>query len=295
MRLAGCFTAIATPFRDGAVDFESLGRLIDLQIDGGVAGIVPCGTTGESPTLSVKEHDAVVQFSVERAKGRCAVFAGTGSNATNLAIERTKAAKAAGATGALLATPAYNKPTQEGLFRHYEAIVRGVPGFPVVLYEVPGRTCVSLDVETCARLCVFDEVIAIKEASGKLERVTRLRQTTDLAILSGDDAMTLPMISLGATGVVSVASNVVPGDVSALVTAATDGDFAEALRLHDRLDPLFTALFLETNPGPVKYALERCGVFTSGEPRLPLVAPGEKARKAVDAVLARLGCLAGAR
>jgi len=289
VRLAGCFTAIATPFRNGNVDIESLAKIVEHQIEGGVAGIVPCGTTGEASTLTSKEYDDVVKRVVEFAAGRVPVFPGTGSNSTAAAVEKTRHAREAGASGALVVTPYYNKPTQEGLFRHFEAIAKAVPGFPIILYEIPGRTAVSIDVETCARLCVYNNIVAIKEASGKLERVTKLRQLTDLAVLSGDDASTLPIMALGGTGVVSVASNLVPADVCALVAAAAEGETQEALRMNDRLDDFFRALFLETNPAPVKYALHRAGIFASDEVRLPLVTVGDKTRKEMDAAMAKLG------
>jgi 4-hydroxy-tetrahydrodipicolinate synthase len=200
-----------------------------------------------------------------------------------------------GATGALVVTPYYNKPTQEGLLRHYEAISKGAPGFPIMLYEIPGRTCVSLDVETCARIAeACPNVVAIKEASGKPERTTALRARTRLAVLSGDDALTLPILSLGGTGVVSVVSNVFPAEVSALVAAALKGNYTKANEINDRLEPITRALFLETNPSPVKHALAKLGIFASREVRLPLVAPGERTRKEIDAALERCGAAARA-
>jgi 4-hydroxy-tetrahydrodipicolinate synthase len=286
----GVFTAVATPFHDGKIDYDSLARVVAHQVEGGVRGIVPCGTTGEAPTLTEKEHHDVVQFVVREANRRCLVLAGSGSNSTAATIEKTRFARDAGADGALLVSPYYNKPTQEGLFRHFEAVVRGVPGFPIVLYDIPGRTCVSIEVETCVRLAKFDQIVAVKEAAGKPERITALRQLTSLTLLSGDDALTLPFMALGASGVVSVASNVVPAEVVALVAAAAEGRLAEARTLHERLSPLFRALFLETNPAPVKYALERCGLIRSCEVRLPLVAPGEKARKEMNLALEQIGC-----
>lgn len=286
----GCFTALATPFRDGRVDYETLARLVEHQIAGGVRGIVPCGTTGESPTLSEKEHHEVVEFVIRQAKRRCLVLAGTGSNCTAVAIERTVHARDAGADGALLVTPYYNKPTQEGLFQHFEAIANAVPGFALILYDIPGRTGVSLEVETVVRLSKINNIAGIKEAAGKVERITALRQATSLYLLSGDDAMTLPMMALGAHGVISVASNVMPADVAGLVQAAADGNFGRARELHEQLAPMFRALFVEPNPAPVKYALERIGIFKNSDVRLPLVPVTERARREVQNALALSGC-----
>lgn len=287
---AGAFTAIATPFRDDRIDPESLARLVHSQIEGGVAGLVPCGTTGESPTLTEKEHEEVVRFVVAEAKGRCAIWVGTGSNNTAKAVFLTQKARALGATGALVVSPYYNKPTQEGLFRHFEAIAKAAPGFPVMLYEIPGRTGVSIDVETCARIeDACPNVVAIKEASGKPDRTTRLRATTGLAVLSGDDALTLPIMALGGTGVVSVVSNVAPGEVAALVAAAARGDFAKANEINDRLEELTRAMFLETNPAPVKWALHRAGILATPDVRLPLVVPAERTRREIDGALERFG------
>lgn len=292
----GCHTAIATPFRNDRVDFDSLARLVARQLEGRVTGIVPCGTTGESPTLSDAERESIVQFVVKEAGGRAAILVGTGSNNTAKVVFHTKKARDAGATGALVVTPYYNKPTQEGLYRHFEAIAKAVPGFPIVLYEIPGRTAVSLDVDTIARLARdFPNVAAIKESSGRPERVTLIRAKAPCAVLSGDDALTLPVLSLGGTGVVSVVSNVLPGEVSALVTAAARGDFAEALRINDRIAPLTQALFLETNPTPVKYALAKLGVFAADEVRLPLVTASEATRRAVDRALDKAHATASTR
>jgi len=289
MKIRGCYTAIATPFRGEKVDFDSLGKLLEHQVAGGVAGVVPCGTTGESPTLTEREHEEVIAFVVRETRGRCAVVAGTGSNSTAAAAARTRAALDAGATAALLVTPYYNRPTQEGLFRHFEAVARAAPGLPIWLYEIPSRTGVSLDVETCARLSAVDGIVAIKEASGKPERTARLRQSTRLEVLSGDDALTLPILALGGCGVVSVVSNVAPAEVSALVEAALRGDRADAIRRNERLADLTAALFLETNPTPVKEALRLKGLFASAEPRLPLVPVSASTRERLQRALAELG------
>jgi 4-hydroxy-tetrahydrodipicolinate synthase len=279
MKIGGCYTALATPFRGEKVDFASLGKLVEHQVAGGVAGVVPCGTTGESPTLTEREHEEVIAFVVRETRGRCAVIAGTGSNSTAVAAARA----------ALLVTPYYNRPTQEGLFRHYEAIARAAPGFPLWLYEIPSRTGVSLDVETCARLSAVDGVVAIKEASGKPERTARLRSATRLDVLSGDDALTLPILALGGCGVVSVVSNVVPAEVVALVAAALRGDRDDAMRRNERIAELTAAMFAETNPSPVKEALARRGLFASAEVRLPLVPVSPATRARIERALAELG------
>lgn len=288
-QLRGCFTAISTPFLNGKVDYDSLGRLIEHQMEGGVQGIVPCGTTGESPVLTETEHHDVVEFTIRQCKNKCFVIAGTGSNSTAVAVERTRHARDAGASAALIVAPYYNKPTQEGLYRHFEAIARAIPDFPIVLYDIPGRTGVAIEVETVVRLAKFDQIAAIKEASGKLERTTQLRQATQLSILSGDDAATLPSMALGASGVISVASNLVPRDMVALTKAALEGRMDEARRIHDRLNPLFRALFLETNPSPVKFALARAGIFTSHEIRLPLVPPSERVAREIETAMVQTG------
>jgi 4-hydroxy-tetrahydrodipicolinate synthase len=286
---SGCYTAIATPFANDRVDFESLARLIAHQIEGGVTGLVPCGTTGESPTLSDSEHEEVVRFTVREAAGRCAVLVGTGSNNTAKVVSQTKKARDAGATGALVVTPYYNKPTQEGLFRHYEAVSKAAGDMPVVLYEIPGRTCVSLEVETVARIVAsFANVVAIKEASGKPERTSAIREKCNCYVLSGDDALTLPIMALGGTGVVSVVSNVIPGEVSALAAAALRGDFAKANEINDRIAQITRAMFVETNPSPVKYALKCLGIFANCDVRLPLVPPSDRARKEIEAALGRV-------
>lgn len=271
MRTAeGVFTALATPFRGDRVDREALTRLVEAQIAAGVAGLCPCGTTGESPTISEDEHREIIETVVAAARGRVPVVAGTGSNDTRHAVALTKQAKAAGAVGALVVSPYYNKPTQEGLYRHFRAVADD-GGLPVMLYHIPGRTAGAIEVETVARLWKAGGMFALKEAQGHVDRVTRLREACGIPILSGDDALTLPFISLGAVGVVSVASNVVPAELVALVRDALAGRRAEALAAHEALTPLFRALFQETNPIPVKAALKLLGVFPSDEVRLPLV------------------------
>jgi 4-hydroxy-tetrahydrodipicolinate synthase len=271
MRTAeGVFTALATPFRGDRVDREALARLVEAQVAAGVAGLCPCGTTGESPTISEEEHREIIETVVAAARGRVPVVAGTGSNDTRHAVALTKQARAAGAVGALVVSPYYNKPTQEGLYRHFRAVADD-GGLPVMLYHIPGRTAGAIEVETVARLWKAGGMFALKEAQGHVDRVTRLREACGIPILSGDDALTLPFVAMGAVGVVSVASNVVPAKLVALVRDALAGRRVEALAAHEALTPLFRALFLETNPIPVKAALKLLGVFPSDEVRLPLV------------------------
>ena len=276
MELAGCFTAIVTPFRAGAVDWNALGRLVELQIEAGITGIVPVGTTGESPTLDFDEHRKVIEFVAERVDHRCLVIAGTGGNSTAEAVELTRHAAAIGVDATLQVTPYYNKPTPEGLYRHF-AMVADKGGLPVILYNVPGRTAREIPIEVIQRLAGHPLVAAVKEAGGSVDRVSATLADTDITILSGDDSLTLPMMAVGAKGVISVASNVVPAKVCELVQAALDGDFERARSLHFLLYPLFRDLFIETNPIPVKAALAHLGLIAE-EYRLPLcpMSPGHK-------------------
>ena len=267
---SGSLVAIVTPFRNGRVDERALGELIEFQIANGTDGIVPCGTTGESATLSHEEHERVVAFSVEAVRRRVAVIAGTGSNSTDEAVSLTRHAKQAGADGALLITPYYNKPTQEGLFRHYKAVAEAVD-LPIVLYNIPGRTGINLAPATVARLTSFRTIVSIKEGSASLQQVCEtIKLCGDrITVLSGDDALTLPMLAVGAKGVITVTANIVPKDMAGMVDAWTAGDLEKARQLHYKLYPLFTALFYETNPIPVKEALAMMGKI-DGELRLPL-------------------------
>ena len=267
----GTYTASVTPLRDGKVDEAALERLVRLQVRGGVDGIVPVGTTGESPTLDYEEHIRVIERSVKFAGGRVKVIAGTGANSTREAIYLTEEAAKVGADASLQVAPYYNKPTQEGLYRHFREIA-GATKLPIILYSIPGRCGVEIAIETVARLAAdCPTVVAIKEAGGNADRVSQLRAACGprFAILSGDDALTLPFMAVGAHGVVSVASNVMPREVSRMVRAFAAGDLKGALRLHTRLYPLFKDLFVETNPVPVKAALAMLGVMTD-EVRLPL-------------------------
>ncbi len=267
---SGSLVAIVTPFRKGVVDERALGDLIEFQIANGTDGIVPCGTTGESATLSHEEHDRVVAVTVEVVKQRVPVIAGTGSNSTDEAIALTKHAKQAGADGALLITPYYNKPTQEGLFRHYKAVAEAVD-IPLVLYNIPGRTGVNMLPATVARLVTCRNVVAIKEGSGSVQQASDVIQLCGerMTVLAGDDSLTLPMMALGGKGVITVTANILPKEMAGLVDAALANRWDEARRLHYKLSPLFAALFYETNPIPVKEALGMMGKIDP-EVRLPL-------------------------
>jgi len=267
----GTFTALVTPFRNGDVDFAALEKLIESQIAAGITGLVAVGTTGESPTLTHEEKENVIQRTVKIAKGRGKVIAGTGTNSTRDAIESTKFAEKAGVDGALLVAPYYNKPSQEGLFRHFKATA-GATKLPIMLYNIPGRCAVDILPETVVRLAeACKNIVAIKEASGSVERVGDLRRRLpdEFTILSGDDSLTLPFMSVGAVGVVSVASNLFPAEVGALVRACESDDYKSAQALQRKLLPLFKDLFIEPNPVPVKAALGWRGAM-SGEVRLPL-------------------------
>lgn len=266
----GIHTALITPFRSGQVDEEALRAHVERQIEAGVDGVIPCGSTGESATLSHLEHRRVVEIVVEAARGRVAVMAGTGSNSTREAIELTLHAKQAGADGALLLSPYYNKPTQEGIYAHYAAIAEATK-FPLVLYNVPGRTSSNIAPEIVGRLARLENVVGIKEASGNLDQMAHVlaKCPADFAVLSGDDSLTLPLLALGGKGVISTTSNVAPRHVCDLVRRFQRGDLAGAQAIHYALLPLFDVLFCETNPIPVKAAAAELG-WCSPEIRLPL-------------------------
>ncbi len=287
---AGCTVALVTPFRDGEVDYEALRGLVDWQVEQGTPCLSPVGTTGESPTLSHDEHERIIATVVERAAGRAKVVPGTGSNATTEAIRLTKFAAKAGADGALLVAPYYNRPTQEGLYAHFAKIAEACD-LPQVLYNIPSRTGRNVEVETIERLSYLDPIVAVKEASGSLDQVSDLIVRTDLTILSGDDSLTLPMMAVGASGVVSVAANLVPKDVMALIEAFRSGDLAGAQARHARLFPLCRDLLgVATNPIPLKQALKLLG-RGNGELRLPLCPPDERGIEALRRGLVRHGLL----
>ena len=278
----GTYTAIVTPFRDGgAIDEAAFAQLIEWQIESGITGIVAVGTTGESPTLDSAEHTRVIELTVKAARGRCKIIGGTGSNSTAEAISLTEEAEGAGADAALLVTPYYNKPTQEGLFRHFKAIAARTK-LPIILYSVPGRCGIEIAVDTAVRLArECPNVVCIKEAGGSVDRVNQLRMAlpAEFTILSGDDSITLPSMCAGAEGVISVASNIIPREMARMVQAFTEGRLEEARGLHGRLYPLFRDLTLEANPIPIKTALSLAGRI-SGEFRLPLceMAPANAAK-----------------
>ena len=284
MEFTGNMVALVTPFRNGAFDQRALAELTNRVIEGGACGVVPCGTTGESPTLSHQEHDQVVASVVEAAGGRVPVVAGTGSNSTAEAIRLTRAAEDSGASAVLSVNPYYNRPTQEGLLRHFLAIAEATR-LPVVLYDIPGRSSVTLSLETLVRLAEHPRIQAIKEATGNLDRVTEIRSTTSLSVLSGDDALTLPLLALGGNGVISVTSNLLPRRMTNLVQAALRGDYEAARREHETLHPLMRALFLESNPIPIKAAMGMLG-WIDPEVRLPLCPMEAAARAELEAALA---------
>jgi len=288
----GTYTAIVTPFRHGRLDEAALERLIRAQIRAGVDGIVPVGTTGESPTLSVEEHIRVVELCVKHARGKIRVLAGTGANSTDEAMHLTVAAERSGADGSLQVCPYYNKPSQEGLFQHFKAIARATR-LPLVLYSIPGRCGIEIGVDTVVRLTrACRNVVGIKEAGGQPDRVSRLRAVSDaeFSILSGDDAQTLPFMSVGADGVISVASNVLPRGVVQMVRSFRRGDIRKAQRDHAHLHRLFKDLFLETNPVPVKAALAMMGQIQE-ELRLPLVPLNKTNRVKLRTTLKSYGLL----
>lgn len=288
----GTYTALVTPFRNNKLDLDALHKLVQLQVRGKVDGIVPVGTTGESPTVSYEEHLEIIRHCVKSANGRIKVIAGTGANSTDEAVFLTREAEKLGADASLQVAPYYNKPSQEGLVEHFSAIARKTK-LPIILYSIPGRCGISIEVPTVQRLAKrFKNIVGIKEAGGDADRVSQLRSALgpQFTILSGDDALTLPFMSVGASGVISVASNVIPKEVSHMVKAFALGKPAVALKLHDKYYPLFKDLFLETNPTPVKAALAMMGLI-GGEVRLPLVPVSNENGKRLRATLKRCGVL----
>ncbi len=289
----GCGTALVTPFRqDGSLDEERLRALVRRQIADGIHFLVPCGTTGESPTLAHKEHLRVVAITLEEAKGKVPVMAGCGGYSTSEVVELAKELEALGADGLLSVTPYYNKPTQEGLYQHYRAIAAATK-LPIVVYSVQGRTGINVEPLTLKRLAAIENIVGVKEASGNISQMAAVLHhvPADFAVLSGDDSITIPLISLGGRGIISVVSNEIPGPMSQLAQMALDGDFAGARAIQRKYLPLMEINFVESNPGPVKYAMARMGLL---EPvfRLPLVPPSEANQQKIDAVLAQCGLLA---
>lgn len=288
----GTYTAIVTPFKNGKLDERALANLIRAQVKGGVDGIVPVGTTGESPTLDYDEHSYVIEQSVKIAAGRIKVIAGTGGNSTTEAVYLTERAAKAGADASLQVAPYYNKPSQEGLYQHFRKVSESTK-LPIILYSIPARCGVEIAVDTVARLARdCKSIVAIKEAGGNADRVSQLRASTEpgFVILSGDDSLTLPFMAVGAQGVISVASNIIPRQVSAMVRAFASGDLRRALKLHEAYYPVFKNLFIETNPVPVKAALAMLGRMEE-ECRLPLVPMSAKNKELLRATLKQCGIL----
>jgi 4-hydroxy-tetrahydrodipicolinate synthase len=288
----GTYTAIVTPFKKGRIDEDGFRKLIDFQIDNGIDGIVPVGTTGEAATLDYDEHLRVIEIAVQQANGRCKIVAGTGSNSTREAIELTQKAEKLGIDGALLASPYYNKPTQEGVYRHYRAIAEST-SLNLMLYNVPGRTAGEIGIETCARLARdCKRIVSIKEAGGSTERVSALRNVVppDFTVLSGDDAQALPFMAVGAVGVVSVASNIIPRPMAELVSNFLAGRPTDSMRIHLRYFRLFKDLFIESNPIPIKTALHLMGMIEP-EFRLPLCEMSAANREQLSRTLSALKLL----
>ena len=284
MKIQGLYTALVTPFRNGAVDYDRLTKLVEMQISYGVDGISPVGTTGESPTLSFEEHERVIATVVQLVNGRCKVLAGSGANSTAEALHLTRHAKSDGADFSLQVAPYYNKPTQEGLYRHFATIADSCD-IPIVIYNVPGRSGVAVSAETIARLAKNHNVAGVKEASGSVDRVSEILDLCDIPVLSGDDALTVPMMSVGAVGVVSVASNIIPKEMKQLVDLCNAGAFDQARAMHRKLYKFFKAMFVETNPIPVKAGMAIRGLLDE-EYRLPLCPPSDKNREFLRQILA---------
>lgn len=288
---SGTFTAIVTPFRDGSLDETAFKKLIRFGIDGGLSGLVPCGTTGESPTLSYEEHNRVIELCVKEVAGQVKVIAGTGSNSTQEAIELSLHAKKVGVDGVLLVSPYYNKPTQEGLYRHFKAIAEAVD-IPIVVYNIQGRTAVNIENSTMERLSRIPNIVGVKEASGSILQMSEVIRLCgpDFSVLSGDDQMTFPLMALGGRGVISVVSNVIPDRMSALVNAMLKGDMEKARAKHFEVYELCQAMFIETNPIPVKTALGLMGMIQP-ELRLPLCPLAAQNEEKLKAVLTGYGLI----
>ncbi|MDR2395590.1 MAG: 4-hydroxy-tetrahydrodipicolinate synthase [Endomicrobium sp.] len=282
---SGVYTALITPFKNGKIDFDSLRKLIDNQCQSGISGIVPCGSTGESSTLSHQEHEEILEFCAEYVKGRLKVLAGTGSNSTDEALRFTQFAKKVGCDGALVVSPYYNKPTQKGLYLHFKTIADNVD-IPIVLYNISARTSVNIEPETIATLCSdCKNIVGIKEASGSLSQMSTIKSlVTNIELISGDDALTLPVLSIGGLGVISVLSNIIPIEVNALIKSYNNGNIKEAQKIHYKLLPLARAMFIETNPIPVKVTANILGMCEQ-DLRLPLCSmKNENKLKLIDAL-----------
>ncbi len=285
--LEGSMVALATPFSNGEVDWDAFGKLIDYQLENGTQGLVPCGTTGESPTLSHAEHDKVIEFTVDRAAGRVPVIAGTGSNSTAEAVRLTKHAADAGADACLIVNPYYNKPTQDGMYYHTAKIAE--IGLPIVLYNIPGRSSIELTAETIARM--YNEigmVVAVKEATGNVDSASAVAALCDITIISGDDGLTLPIASVGGKGVISVLANILPAEIRKLCDAISGGDMSAATAQHIKLYPLFKGIFVETNPIPIKACLSMAGMMEN-DMRLPMTPLSPEHRAPLAAMLQNFG------
>ncbi len=294
MKLEGTFTALVTPFKEGEIDYEGLAQNIRFQLDHGVQGILAMGTTGETPTLSAEEYREVIRIAVREAGGKARVMAGTGTNSTQKTIENTVAARELGVDTALIVTPYYNKPTQKGIIAHFEAVLSAVD-LPVVVYNIPGRTGTNIETDTLVRLSEMPGIAGVKEASGRMDQIGDVidriqNRRENFAVLSGDDALTLPILALGGRGLISVVSNLVPDRVVSLVDHALEGDFEAARKIHFELLPLFKAAFIESNPLPIKAAMTLCGM-PAGECRLPLSAIDPESREKIRSVLRDMGLL----
>jgi 4-hydroxy-tetrahydrodipicolinate synthase len=287
LNLSGAMTALVTPFKEGKLDEGKLRDQVEFQIKNGIDGLVPVGTTGESPTLDFPEHERVIELTVEVARGRVPVIAGTGGNATTEALELHSFAKKAGANACLSVNPYYNKPSQEGLYRHFMTLADRVD-LPIVLYNIPGRTGITMTPQTVARLNKHPNVVAIKEATGSLDMASEIMSLCDITVVSGDDSLTVPLMSIGAKGVVSVLSNLLPAKVKAITKACLDGNFAAARELHQKYFPLIKTLFLDGNPVGIKYAMKLAGL-DSGQLRLPLWEANEATQRAIAEAMKAVG------
>ncbi len=287
LKLEGSMVALATPFSNGEVDWDAFGKLIDYQLENGTQGLVPCGTTGESPTLSHDEHDKVIEFTVARAAGKVPVIAGTGSNSTAEAVRLTTHAAAVGADACLIVNPYYNKPTQDGMYQHTARIAE--VGLPIVLYNIPGRSSIELTGETIARMYnEIEMVVAVKEATGDVDTASAIAAACDITIISGDDSLTLPMASVGGKGVISVLANILPAEVRKLCDAIAAGDMAGAQQQHIKLYPLFKGIFVETSPIPIKACLSMAGMMKN-ELRLPMTPLSQAHRASLATMLKGFG------
>jgi len=284
---SGAMTAMVTPFREGRLDESRLAEQVEHQIKGGIDALVPVGTTGESPTVDFKEHARIIELTVQYARGRVPVIAGVGANATTEAIELHQIAKRAGAAAGLSVNPYYNKPTQEGLYRHFMTLADRVD-LPIVLYNIPGRTGITMSAQTVARLNEHKNIVAIKEATGSLDMTSEIMSLCDITVVSGDDSLTLPLMSIGAKGVISVASNLIPAEIKSLTKSALNSDFKKAAEIHHRLFGFIRSLFLDGNPAGIKYAMKIAGL-DSGEMRLPLWEVSDVTKKLIEQQVKKLG------